>query len=126
MGKTYSAPVLTPKAQQAVARGDFDYLMPFQKSLLRTDEVAGVIGRSKQFVRELIEQGRLEAHVDCAWGTRESSRVTRRSVILYLAETANYDPSFHVVRIEVLLKRLNAPALQRVIKAATTLLNRIS
>jgi hypothetical protein len=123
--KRYSEPVLTPEKIRAVKRGDFDFLMPFQKNLLRTDEVAGVISRSPAFVRELVEQGKLEGHVNCAWGTRESYRVTRRSVILHLAEIANYDPSFLVLRIEALLKGLNESALTRLVKSAQTLLSRI-
>jgi hypothetical protein len=127
--KRYIEPVLTPEKLRAVKRGDFDFLMPFQtKNLLRTGEVAAVIGRSPQFVRELVEQGKLEAHVSSAYGEgiRESPLITRRSVILYLAETANYDTSFLVIRIEVLFKGLNAFALNRLITTAQTLLSRIN
>jgi hypothetical protein len=126
MGKSYSPPALDKATATAHSRGDFDFLMPFQKNLLRTDEVSDVIGRSKQFVRELVEGGRLEAHKDSAFGDRQSAVITRRSVILYLAETSNYDPSFLVLRLETLLKQLNGPALARLIQAATKQRERIS
>jgi len=126
MPKTYSEPSLDKKALAAVHRGDFDFLLPFQKPFWRTDEVAEVIGRSIQYVRALIEDGRLEAHQDSAFGDRKSSLITRRSVLLYMAETANYDPGYLVIRIEVLLKRLTAPTLDRLIATARKLRERIS
>jgi hypothetical protein len=128
MPKTYSEPSLDKKTRAAIHRGDFDFLLPYQKPLWRTDEVAEVIGRSIQYVRALIEDGRLEAHTDSVFGDgeRKSSMITRRSVLLYLAETANYDPGYLVIRIEVLLKRLTAPTLDRLVATARKLRERIS
>lgn len=98
--------------------------MPYEKPLYRTDEVAAAIGRENtQYVRVLIDEGRLEAHRDSARGERKSNLVTRRSVLLYLAETANYDPAYLVIRMEALLKTLNPPALHRLIDAARKRLN---
>jgi hypothetical protein len=125
MAKPYSPPKLDPKVAAAVKRGDFDYLMPFSKNLLRAREVSEVISRSVQFVRALIEDGRLEAHLDSVWGDRESPRITNRSVILYLAETANYDPSFLVIRLEVLMKKLDGASLDRLIESARKVRSRI-
>jgi hypothetical protein len=76
-------------------------------------------------VLELIEAGRLEAHRDSAVGTRKSNLVTRRSVLLYLAETANCEPGYLVIRIQALLENLNRPALIRLINTATKRLNTI-
>lgn len=125
MGKPYEAPVLSPEKQKAVANGEFDFLLPLAKSLWRTDEVGDAIGRSTQFVRELIEQGRLEAHQDSAYGSRNSNLVTRRSVVLYLAETANYDPAYFIIRLESVIKKLKPSALDRLIATATRLRNQI-
>jgi hypothetical protein len=122
----YTPPPLNKELRAAVHRGDFDFLLPFQKPLWRTDEVAEVIGRSIQYVRALIEAGRLEAHQDSAFGDRKSNLITRRSVLLYLAETANYDPGYLVIRIEVLIKRLPAPALDRLVATARKLRERVS
>lgn len=135
MGKLYSQPELPLDRRASVARGDFDFLMPFQKNLLRTDEVSEIIGRSRQFVHELLQEGRLEAHYDSVYsvasgdeprkGPRKSPRITRRSVILYLAETANYDAGYLVIRIETLLPKLNQAALDRLIASATKHRNQI-
>jgi hypothetical protein len=126
MPATYSTPSLDKPTLAAVGRGDFDFLLPYQKPFWRTDEVADVIGRSTQYVRQLIEGGRLEAHQDSAYGERKTSLVTRRSVLLYLAETANYDPAYLVIRVEALIKRLPGPSLDRLITTARKLRERIS
>lgn len=125
MAKPYSAPVLSKESARGVANGDFDFLLPLAKNLWRTDEVADAIGRSIQYVRQLIESGRLEAHKDSAYGTRESSLVTRRSVLLYLAETATYDPAYFVIRLESAIKKLPTQSLDRLIVTATRLRNTI-
>jgi hypothetical protein len=125
MAKTYSPPVLTPEKAKAAANGEFDFLLPLAKNLWRTDEVADAIGRGTQYVRQLVEEGRLEAHKDSAFGSRESSLITRRSLVLYFAETANYDPTFHVVRIEALLPKLTCAALDRLVAKVTKLRNQL-
>lgn len=127
MGKPYSPPVLSPSAQKAVTNGEFDFLLPLAKPLWRTDEVGTAIGRSRQFVRLLIDEGRLEAHQDNGRGERLriSSLVTRRSVVLYMAETANYDPAFFILRLEAALTKARAPTLDRLIATATRLRHQI-
>jgi hypothetical protein len=115
MAKAYSPPALNARQLAAVEAGEYDFLIPTRKPLMRMDEVASAIGRSVSFVRDLIDDSRLEAHRDSARGERPSNQVTRRSVILYLAETSNYDPSFVVMRLEVVMKTLQAPAINRII-----------
>jgi hypothetical protein len=126
MPKTYSPPSLNARQLAAVEAGEYDFLIPTRKPLMRTDEVAIAIHRSLDFVRALIEDGRLEAHRDSATGKRNTSIVTRRSVVLYLAETSDYDPAFIVMRIEVVMKTLKLPALDRVIATARKLRERLS
>jgi hypothetical protein len=118
MSKTYSPPALSARQRAAVENGEFDFLIPTHKGLMRTDEVAAVIHRGTAFVRELVEQGRLEAHRDSAKGERNTNIITRRSVTLYLARTSNYDPAHIVMHIEIVLKTLQPPALDRLIAFA--------
>ncbi|MCA1659013.1 MAG: hypothetical protein LC642_00505 [Verrucomicrobiaceae bacterium] len=127
MAKTsYAPPALDRRQMAAVEAGEYDFLIPTRKAIMRPDEVANAIGRSLPFVRSLIEAGRLEAHQDSAKGSRESNTITRRSVILYLAETSNYDPAFIVMRVEVVMKTLKQPALNRLIAFARKRLEQIS
>jgi hypothetical protein len=126
MAKTYSPPTLDRHQLAAVERGEYDFLIPTRKPIMRMDEVASAIGRSIAFVRALIDDSRLEAHRDSAKGDRPTNLVTRRSVVLYLAETANYDPTYVVMRIEVVMKTLTAPGLNRLIAFARKRLEQIS
>jgi hypothetical protein len=114
MALAYSAPKLTATAHAAVDRGDFDFLVPYKKPLYRTDEAADTISRSTEFIRCLIEEGRLEAHRDSATTEgRKSSLVTRRSLLLYQVSIANYDPNSIVARLEAIAKTLGPAQLDR-------------
>src|SRR3954471_8373513 len=104
MAKIYSPPTLNARQLAAVEAGEYDFLIPTKKPLMRTDEVASAIHRSENFARYLGDDGRLELHRDTAKGSRQSNRYTRRSVVLYLAETSNYAPAFVVMRLEVVMK----------------------
>jgi hypothetical protein len=118
-------PKLDARFQSAVDRGEFEFLMPYEKPLYRTNEVAETIGRDQAYVRVLVEAKRLEAHRDSAFGTRKSNLITRRSLVLYLAETANYQPAHLVLRIEALLKSLTSAQLDRLIDTARKHQNRL-
>ena len=78
---------------------------PGSTEMLTTSEVGKVIGYNQDYVRNLIEEGRIEAH-NGGTGTRPSWRVRRRSVVLYLAETAKYDPAEFFERVLSLLQCL--------------------
>ena len=127
MAQPYSPPKLDQRIRVAVDAGEFDFLLPYAKALYRTEEGAETLGREQQFVRNLVAAGRLEAHTDNAlgMGLRKTSLVTRRSLLLYLAETANYSPNYLVVRIEALMKTLNPAALDRLIDTARKLKERL-
>lgn len=104
------APIAAARAR-ALARaeqGEFDFLVPTSKKLLTPGEVMRAIGREKDFVRELVEGQRLEAHQDTASGdgAKLSNRITTRSVKAYLAETALYRGEDHVSRVVALVRDL--------------------
>lgn len=101
------------------AQRNFDFLMPYRKATLNTQEVGDVIGREQDYVRKLIEDGRLEAHTDSAFGERKSSRVTRRSILVYLARTAQYDPAQFIDSFKDLLATLTPDQLTKLIVLAT-------
>jgi hypothetical protein len=117
-GMTYSEPKLDARIRAAMDAGEYDFLLPYAKPLYRTDEVADCIGRDPAYVRALIDAGRLEAHRDSALGDRKSSRVTRRSILIYLVETANYENIDIVVRVESVLKTLAPHHLKRLVASA--------
>ena len=90
-------------------QGFFDFLVPVTKELLRVDEVMTILRKEKDMVYALVDLGKLEAHQDD--GRRCHYRITRRSVIAYLASTAKYEPTDFLDTILRLIKRL--PAAQR-------------
>jgi hypothetical protein len=102
-----------------LAQRNFDFLMPFKKALYTVPETAKTIGREQDFVRELIQEGRLEAHADSAFGTRKSNLVTRRSVLVYFARTAQYDPAQFLDAFGDLMSALTADQLTKLIVLAT-------
>jgi len=106
-------------AEFAIAQRNFDFLMPFRKSILTTPEVATTIRREQDFVRELGNDGRLEVHSDSAFGERKTNRYTRRSVLVYFARTAEYDPAQFVDGFSDLLKSLSPDQLTKLIVLAT-------
>jgi len=116
----------TSKLQAAIDQGAFDFLMPFgpNRPLLRPDEVSRCLGWKVRTVYQLIDEGKLEAH---ALTDRDKQRyqVTRRSVLLVLAETALYIDADPTPRIERLLSALSKEQLTRLIVTATHLRARL-
>ncbi len=101
----------------------FDFLIGFEKPLMRPDEAARVLGRSVNYVYACIECGDLEAHKP---KNREVNRymVTRRSVALHLAETATYRSADWMNRVRSLLREMTAEQLDELVQDATTLRRR--
>lgn len=106
-------------AEFALAQRHFDFLMPYKKTLLTTPEVAKTIGREQDFVRALIQDGRLETHADSALGERQSNRITRRSVLVYFARTAQYEPAQFIESFADLLHAMTPEQLTKLIVMAT-------
>lgn len=127
--QTYAPPKLNAGAREAMNRGEFDFLIPVKKPLLRKGEVADVLQRSLAFVTALVDSGRLEAHRDSAFGgvdaQRQSDRITRRSLLLHLVSTANYEPSYSVLGVEMICKTYGPAQLDRVIAFCTRQKNQI-
>jgi hypothetical protein len=106
-------------AEFADAQRNFDFLLPYRKPLYTVPDTVKAIGREQDYVRELIDLGRLEAHQDSAFGTRKSNLVTRRSIAVYLARTAQYDPAHFVDSFKELLATLTPAQLTQLIVLAT-------
>lgn len=96
----------------------FDWLVPTTKNLLRPDEVARYLGRGETFVYDLIDEGKLEAFEPT---DREVKRkvISRRSLILVLAEQARTNPALFMERVLAILEHLDSHQLSKVIAEAT-------
>ena len=64
-------------------------------------EVAAILGRTDQFVRDLLDNQRIMGHTLYARGDsrRKSYQIHRSALQLYLLETANYTPSDFTQRL---------------------------
>ena len=125
--KAYTAPKLTPQKMAEVEQGLFDFLVPFRGLLLRPDQVAQCLrGTTKQgnvplsYVYALKEEGKLEC-IAPTGREKERFMVSRRSVLLLIAEQSNFDPSDFETRLEALLPSLSRAQLERFIIKATRL-----
>jgi hypothetical protein len=106
-------------AEFALAQRHFDFLMPYKKPLYNMRETVETIRREDDFVRKLIELGRLEAHADSAFGTQKTNLVTRRSILVYHLRTAQYEPAQFIESFADLLSAMTPEQLTKLIVMAT-------
>jgi excisionase family DNA binding protein len=82
-------------------------------------EVAAILNRTDQFVRDLVENGRILGHALNARGRRRKSyQIHRIALELYLLQTANFGPdelTKSILRLVDSLPRKQADAIRRVI-----------
>ncbi len=138
----YTAPKLSPQKMAQVEQGLFNFLVPFTSLLLRPDQAAQCLRGDKSpktlggkdrtdsrhhalsYVYALREEGKLEC-IAPTGREKERFMVTRRSVLLLLAEQSNFDPSDHDTRVEALLPGMSRKQLVRFIAKATRQIERL-
>jgi len=90
-------PAAAPKVHLTAWQEHFDFVLP-KREMLRAEEIGVAIGVDARTVHRLFETyengvPRLLGHTfNAGSGEREHRRYRRDSVILYLAERANYAP----------------------------------
>ncbi len=94
-------------AQTAIQSQHFGYLLPPGKQWFTPKEVAAVIGRTDQFVRNALDSRRILGHSCSARSQpkRQTYHVHRDGLLLFLLETANYAPQDKLERLGEILKR---------------------
>lgn len=117
------------KAGELAEQGAFDFLMPFseRRTLLSIGEVAKVLARSRDFVESMVDEGRLEVFApaldrgaaDGADRQIQRKRITRRSVLVLLAEQAQSDPAHWFERVLRVVDTCTAEQLTALIVHAT-------
>jgi len=115
--------------EQAVDQGEFDFLMPYgpSRKTLAPQEVAMCIGFSVDLIYKLCDEGRLES-LELPGRIYAAKRVTRRSVLLLLAEMAMGDGRERqpfIERVDRLLEVLSHDQLEHVMRRAATLKGKI-
>jgi len=95
---SYAPPKLPKWKTEAVQQGWFDFLVPYRSPMISPVQVAKSLGRDVDHVYSLIERGKLENH-GVPGRKVERYRITRRSLLVYMAESANYSPNDIVDRL---------------------------
>ncbi len=102
----------------------FDFLLPPDQQWFTPKEVARLIGRTDQYVRDAFENQKILGHQGNARARRgrekrRTYQVHREGVILFLLETANYGPDDFVGRVQELLRHRTHQQLTQVQKFVT-------
>lgn len=87
----------------------YAFLIPEDKEWFTAKEVAALIGRTSQYVRDAFENQKILGHILNGKARRGNERrrsyqIHRDAVLLFLLETANYDPEDFIVHVKHLLK----------------------
>jgi prophage antirepressor-like protein len=96
----------------------FEFLLPPGKQWFSPKEVASVIGRTDQYVRDAFDNQKILGHHANASARRgreqrRTYQVHREAILLFLLETANYRPDDFLSRIQELLAHRSTPQLSK-------------
>lgn len=91
------------------AYGFFESLLPNNKNWYTAKEVAAILGKSDQYVRDCFDNQKILGHAFNGKAKkgkekRHSYQVSRQGLLLFLMETANYSPSDFIHHIKLLLE----------------------
>jgi prophage antirepressor-like protein len=86
----------------------FDFLLPPGKQWFSAKEVASVIGRTDQYVRDAFDNQKIFGHnangrARRGREQRRTYQVHREALLLFFLETANYRPDDFLSRLQELL-----------------------
>lgn len=87
----------------------FGVWLPPGQGWFSPKEVGALVGRSDQYVRDCFDDGRILGHVlkpRKGHAGRPSYQIPRDAVLMYLLETANYEPEDFRARVRELVKYL--------------------
>jgi hypothetical protein len=87
----------------------FEFLLPPGQQWFSPKEVASLIGRTDQFVRDAFDNQKILGHQNNAKARkgrerRRTYQIHREGVLLFLLETANYRPKDFLERVQEILR----------------------
>ncbi|WP_269542927.1 hypothetical protein [Cerasicoccus fimbriatus] len=110
--------------KKSSAATHFEVLLPEGQKWFTTREVADMLGRTPQFVRDCYESGRLPGHRFTSYvkgRTRYTYQFHRDTMLLFLLETANYEPEDFADRLVALLTNRSTAESQAIFRKAGVL-----
>lgn len=113
-----------PMNAETLSPGPFEKVLALERELLKPKEVAEMMGRCCDFVYGLVDEGKLEAMEPSGRQVKRKT-ITRRSVLMVMAESGSRNSEILGPQMEALLAWLSADELGRVIQEATRLLEKL-
>lgn len=109
----------------------FAALLPTGQEWFSAKEVAAIVGKTDQYVRDAFENQKILGHTSNARALpgkekRRSYQIHRDGVLLFLLETANYDPPQFMERVLDLLRARSRHQLMEFRTALDTLVRKAS
>jgi hypothetical protein len=113
-----------PPAPEDAAQ-HFEFLLPPGQQWFSPKEVASLIGRTDQFVRDAFDNQKILGHQNNARARkgrerRRTYQIHREGVLLFLLETANYRPRDFVERLQEILRNRSPQQLTQVQRYLST------
>ena len=99
----------------------FAFIVPRDKEWYSPKEVAALVGRSDQYIRNCFENQKILGHT-CNGRAgkgrekRRSYQIHRDCILLYLLETANYEPPDFMERLAEILRHRTPAQLREIRK----------
>jgi hypothetical protein len=92
----------------STSQSHFDYILSLKRDWFSSKEVALVLGKSDQYVRNAYEAGQLLGHAMNGSARRgEEKRKTyqfhKEGILLFLIQTANYEPQDFMRALEYII-----------------------
>jgi prophage antirepressor-like protein len=106
----------------------FEFLLPPGKQWFSAKEVASVIGRTGQYVRDAFDNQKILGHQANASARRgreqrRTYQVHREAILLFLLQTANYRPDDFLRYLQELLANRSLQQLSKLHRHLTSRLN---
>jgi len=110
-------------SQAALPPGPFEKALALKSELIKPRATAELLGRSSDFIYALIDEGKIEAFEPSGRKVKRKT-LTRRSVLMVLAESGSKKPEIFLPRMNALLAWLSLDSLDAVIREGNRLLEK--
>ena len=106
----------------------FDSMMPMHQRWFSPKEVAAIIGKTDQYVRNAFDNQKILGHVHNGSAPRGAEKkktymISREGVLLFLLETANFSPVDFIDRLVDILRNRSISQLLKIQQKLELLIN---
>lgn len=121
--------ITTNYRQKQQALEHFGNLLPSSQQWFSPKEMASIIGKTDQYVRNAFDNQKILGHIHNASAPKGKEKkktylISRENVLLFLLETANFSPEDFIDRLTEILKNRSVPQLLKIQQAIDRLLKK--